>query len=70
MFPRDCRYVQSLLATIHFRLLYLHTSFPGGTWHSGAATRWSSPLAQEEQTRRLAAASGSTNSRYTARFLH
>ena len=39
------------------------------TWHSRAATRCAPPLAQEEQTRCLAAASGSTNSRHIACFL-
>jgi hypothetical protein len=69
MFPTDCRYVRSLLMTIQFQLLYIHTSCPGDTWHSRVATRWSPPLAQEEQTRCSAAASGSTNPRHIARFL-
>ena len=47
MFPRDCCCVQSLLATIQFRLLYIHTSCPGDAWHSRGATHWSLPLVQE-----------------------
>ena len=69
MFPRDCGYVKPLLVTIQFQLLYTHTSCPGDTWHSRAATRWSLPLAQEEQTGYLVAVSDSTNSRHTTRFL-
>ena len=68
MFPRDCCYIQSLLATIQFQLLYTHTSCPGDTWHSRAATHRSLPLAQEEQTGCLAAAGDSMNSQHTTRF--
>ena len=33
MFPRDHCYVQSLLTTIQFQLLYIHTSCPGDLLH-------------------------------------
>ena len=65
MFPRDCCCVQSLLATIQFQLLYIHTSCPGDAWHSRGATHWSLPLVQEVSV----AVSSSMNSWHTSHYL-